>query len=117
MAARSLFIVAIIAALAVMTMAAPASATEVAQISVVKTTEVSLKTNQVSASKTVQSSAKASASGKASDPKIAIKASVYSTQGLPASIFPTNSYSFSDSKPLDDGLETLSLQPVATDSS
>jgi hypothetical protein len=98
MVARSLFVAAIIAALATITMAAPTNVTATAQ---------------VSASKTAQSSA----SGKVSVSNISTKTSEYSTQGLPASIFPTNSFAFSDTKPLNDGLETLSLQAAATASS
>ncbi|CAO0799033.1 unnamed protein product [Mucor circinelloides] len=104
MAVRSLFIAVIVAVLATMIMAAPANVTTTAQPSVTMTAEVTLQTAQASAS------ASASASPRST------KTAAYSTQGLPASIFPSNSYTFADTNPFNDGMKTLSLQAVATGS-
>ncbi|GAN07096.1 hypothetical protein MAM1_0148c06587 [Mucor ambiguus] len=119
MAARLLLITVIAAVLAVMAMAAPANVTSTAQPSAIMTAEVTLKTAQVSASNSMQSSAslKSSASAKLSTAApTPTKTAVYSTQGLPASIFPSNSYDFADTHPLNDGRKTLSLQASATGS-
>ncbi|KAL7315090.1 hypothetical protein PS15m_006586 [Mucor circinelloides] len=107
MAVRSLFITVIVAVLATMIMAAPANVTTSAQPSVIMTAEVSLQTAQVSAS--------ASAKLSTASPR-PTKTAAYSTQGLPASIFPSNSYTFADTNPFNDGMKTLSLQAVATGS-
>ncbi|CEP14496.1 hypothetical protein [Parasitella parasitica] len=104
MATRSLLIVVILAVFIALSKAAPANTTTTAKPSVIKTANVSLKTSQHSASKTIRSSASAS------------KPTGYLTKGLPASIFPTNSFHLSDSNPLYDGLKTLSLQAKATNS-
>ncbi|KAK4519865.1 uncharacterized protein ATC70_010109 [Mucor velutinosus] len=118
MAARSLLIAVIAAVLVVMTMAAPANVTSTAQPSAVKTAEVTLQTSQVSsASAKLSASVKSSASVRLSTaaPR-PTKTAAYSTQGLPASIFPSNSYDFADTHPLNDGRKTLSLQASATGS-
>ncbi|KAL9540806.1 hypothetical protein PS6_010586 [Mucor atramentarius] len=93
MAVRSLFITVIVAVLATMIMAAPANVTTSAQPSVIMTAEVSLQTAQVSASAKLSTAS----------PR-PTKTAAYSTQGLPASIFPSNSYTFADTNPFNDGV-------------
>ncbi|CAO3622997.1 unnamed protein product [Mucor fragilis] len=119
MAARSFFIAVIASVWAAMAMAAPANVSTTAQTSTIMTAEVTLHTAQVSASSIMSSfaSAKPSASAKLStaSPR-PTKTAAYSTQGLPASIFPSISYDFADTHPFNDGIETLSLQASPTDS-
>lgn len=124
MAARSFLIAVIASVLVAMAMAAPANnVTSTAHPSAIMTAEVTLKTAQPSASSKMQSSASAKLSSASVKPSASVrlstaaprptKTAAYSTQGLPASIFPSNSYDFADTHPLNDGRKTLSLQASA----